>query len=452
MTRHPAPRWCLLMGLAFATCGCGTVREARRAQRGQDLPAGERGLRADEALALADGQLSLDEALATAFAARPALTAADQAVAAARADLRRAGAARHPGIAAAAGYERATANTAAGGHATHDSANLFSGAVTLDWTLYDFGKTPALVRQSLARLAAAEADRRTARAVVAYDVRAAFYRLCRAIELVQVAEESVRQNRTHLEQVRAFQEVGRRTGYDVTKAEVDLGNAELDRLNAHHERRAAQAALNLSLGLADAPDYAPATGAVERAVADLPALRAAARRDHPELAALRAAEQAASAAVDQAIADLYPALGVSAEYAAAGSGFPLVWNWAAGARSVMELFTAGRRRAQIERAVAELRTARARAAEREQRLHHDLTLAYSRMELARQRLDVTELVTRQAREGLALAEERFRVGDAPILELTDAQVALTRAQADRVNAHFALQTALAEIRRALGVE
>lgn len=432
--------------------GCATVRQAREVQRGANTPPGERTLRASEVGLATNGVLTLDEALRVALAYHPSMAVASQSVASARAGLRQSAAGRWPSVDAEAAYERSTDNTATSGSRSSASDGEFSGSLAIDWTLFDFGKTPAIVRQAYARVIAAEEERRSARVTVAYDVRTAFYRLCRVRELTQVAEEAVRQYRTHLEQVRAFLAVGRRTGYDVTKAEVDLGNAELDLLNARNELRTSRAGLNRNLGLAEDPEYAPLTGEAIAFTNALAELAERARVRHPDLRARRAAEAESSAALDEAIADLYPSLTLRAEYAASGSRFPLLWNWSAGLHSVLSVFNAGSRKARVEQAVAGLRAARARVADREQQLHLDLSRALSQLEYARQRQSLTDLIVRQAREGLELVNERYRVGGASSLELTDAQVALTRAQADQVNARFDYEAALAEIRLAMGEE
>ncbi len=441
-----------LLLTVLACAGCATVRQARDVQRGNDMAPGERTLRAAEVGLAANGVLTLDEALRVALAYHPAMAVASQNVAVARAGLRQDAAGRWPGVDATVGYERATANTASSASRSSATEGSYAGSLALDWTLFDFGKTPAVVRQAQARVVAAEAGRLVARVTVAYDVRTAFYRLCRVQALTQVAEEAVRQYRTRLEQVRAFLQVGRRTGYDVTKAEVDQGNAELDLLNARNEVRTARAELNRSLGLAEDPVYAPGTNAVGVCTNSLAELWDRARGTHPDLQALRAAAAEASGAVDEAIANLYPSLALQADATASGSHFPLLWNWSAGLRSVLSVFNAGSRKARVEQTVAQLRAARARVADREQRLHLELSRALSQLEYARQRLTLTDLIVRQAREGLDLVGERYRVGGASSLELTDAQVALTRALADQVNARFDHQTALAAIRFALGDE
>lgn len=449
-TAAPSP-WLPVLLCVVLGAGCAAVREARLAQQADRAPAGERTVRAAELGLSSNRVLSLEEAVGIALSNHPAVTQARQGLAAAVAEVAQARAAYRPGVTASAGYRRATANSQAS-RGSSDTSGSYNFGLGLDLLIYDFGKTPAAVRQACLSAVAAEENLRTVRNDTAYAVRTAFFDRLRAAELLQVSEEAVRQYREHLAQVKAFAEVGRRIRYDVTKAEVDLGNAQLDLIVARNSLTAACAALNRALGLAEEPGYRLRESPFAEIAGDVASLMSLARQRHPELRALHAREQVASAAVDAAIADLYPSLNLGGEYALTGSSLPLVWNLSAALKSALSLFDGGRKTAAIEQAAARLRAARAQVADREQQIYLDLTRALTGLSGARQRVELTALIVRQAGESLNLAGERYRLGQASSVELTDAQVALTRAHADQVKAHFDYQGALAQIQHAIGEE
>ena len=431
--------------------GCETVRRARDAQSAAGIPAGERTLRAAEVGVTSNTVLTLEAALQIASAYHPSVARARESLASAVAQVRETKAAYWPSVDASAGYSRSTANTESSRGSNH-AGDSYSAGLSLNLLVYDFGKTPAAVRQAYLGQLSAEASLLSARNDVAFGVRAAFLDLCRAQELVNVAEEAVRQYRVHLDQVKTFAEVGRRIRYDVTKAEVDLGNAQLELISARNGVASARAALNRTLGLAEEPGYRiaqPHLAEIEGAVDDLMAV---ARRHHPDLLALEAQAMAASAAVDQAIADLYPSLSLQAGYQLGGSKLPLVWNWSGALQSALGIFSGWGKTAKIDDSVAQLRSARAAFADREQQVYLVLTLALNTLDSARQRLALTELIVQQAQESLDLVSERYRLGQASAVEVTDAQVALTSAQSDQVKARFDHQTALATIMHAMGEE
>lgn len=459
---HPAMRiWihqvldlCLVGSLCLGV-GCATIRHARDIQKGEHIPPGERLLTSQEAGLSSNTVLTLDRALELALAYHPSIAQAAQELAAATAQVYQAKAAYWPQVSAGATETRATANTRDQPE-SHHANNAFNGSLGLDLLVYDFGKTPALVRQAYARQIAAAENLRSARNDTAYAVRTAFYDLAKSGELTQVATDAVRQYKTRLDQIQAFHEVGRRTRYDLTKADVDLGNANLDLIKARNNLAIARTALTRTLGLAEDPGYTTPTAPAPEQQPDTAeqdtALLGKARQIHPALRALRAQEQAANAAVDEAIAALYPELGLQAKYGLSGGSFPLVWNWSAALQAPLQLFTGRRQTWRINEAVAQLRAVRAQLTDREQQVYQDLQNALHQLDSARQRLPLSDLLVKQAQESLDLISERYRLGAATAVEVTDAQVALTGARAEQVKAKFDYQAAVAQIKHAAGEE
>lgn len=447
------PLICGSVGLlsVLALAGCATIRHARDAQREQAHPVGERPATAADTGLAAGAEVSLDEAIRAAALCHPSIARARQSVIAAEAQLQQAGASRWPDISASLGYNRRTSNTEAGRFSSSTSYG-YTASLGLDLLVFDFGRTPAIIRAAAARCAAAVENLRSAENNVRFDVRSAFFNLGKARELRQVAEESVRQYRQNLEQVRAFVEVGRRTRYDVTKAEVDLGNAQLTLIETRNAEAAAQAALATRIGLAENPGWRAGSGALDDVPGAVADWMNQARKLNPDLCALAAQEKAASAAVDEAIAALYPSLSLRADFSGSGDGFPMVWNASGALSAVLSVFDGRRKTGQIAEAAANLRAVRAQRAERENVLQLELQQARSDRDTAQERFELSGLVLRQAQESLALVMEQYRQGRASSLEVTDAQVAVTRAQAGQVQARYAWQAAVAQVLKTIGGE
>jgi outer membrane protein len=441
----------LAPSLLLLPSGCASVRRARLAQNESQAPAGERTVQAAEVGLEGPAILSLDRAVEIAIADHPAIIQAGLNRAIASNQLAQAQAANLPSASAGVGYRRATANSA-GTPASHDSQYAYSAALDADWLLYDFGKTPAGIRQARGRQILANAQYRSAVNTTVLNVRSAFFQRLKAEELLRVATEAVHQAEIYLKQVRAFAEVGRRTRYDVTQAEVNLGNNQLAEVDAHQVLHLASAILNNALGLNEETTYQLA------AITNSPFENqkninpTAPLPQHPDLLALRAQESIASNAVDAAIANLYPSLGLSASYGWAGRNFPLIWNWSTALQSSLSLFDGGAKRAQIDEAANRLRIARTQKAEGEQQLGLQLRQALSRRDTARRQWELSDLLLRQARESFDLIQERYHQGRATSLEVTDAQLVHTRAAADQISARFNYLIALAEIQQTLGMD
>lgn len=435
--------------LALVVAGCATVRRAREVQDTRRIPAGERTVTALESGLNSNTVLTLERALSIAERSQPAIVEARQNLAIAEAQVRQAQAGQRPKFGANAGYRRGTSNTE-GKPTSGSSKGSYSAALSADLVLYDFGKTPALVREAEAQRIAAEEELHAAQNDVAFNVRAAFYTLSQNVELMRVAEETVRQFEEHLAQVKSLYEVGRRIKYDITKAQVDAGNAKLAMIDAGNAVKTSRAAMNLALGIAEEPRYRLAESPHEEIDSDMGSLLQLARAHQPLLRAFNDQVVAASNAVDSAIADLYPTFGLSADFGWSGGHFPLVWNWSGAANAAMSLFDGGTRLVSIDTAVARLRIARARQADYEQQIFSDLSTAVAKLDGARERLKLTELIVQQAQESVDLVGERYRLGLATSVELTDAQVALASARAGQVKARFDVLNNVAAIKHTVG--
>ena len=341
-------------------------------------------------------------------------------------------------------YNRSTQN-AWGRSTSAKTHGSWSGAIGIDLLLYDFGKLDAQERQTLEALIVAEEQLRETEIAVIYRVRAAFFERHRSGRLVRVSVESGQQYAQHLEEARVMVEVGTRRRYDVTKAEVDLGNARLDIVTASNALTVAHAQLNRAQGLAENPFYRIDAATLPTPLQGPDDLLAEARLNAPSLAVLRARERAESAYVDQTIAELYPELTLGTDADLSGRNFPLAWNFSWGLRLVQNIFDGHRKTTRIDQAVTQLRTARANVADAEQSLYLSLVSAVADRESARKRADISRLIQKQTEEGLAIVNEQYRIGLSSSIERTDAQVALTQAQSDAIRADYDEQAAIAKI-------
>ncbi|MDD4101220.1 MAG: TolC family protein [Kiritimatiellae bacterium] len=445
-----SPRHAILL-LFTLTCGCTAVKEARKAQRGDSLLFGESTVTARQAGLDSAATHKLSELEALALRYHPSILQARQATESARLQCRLTRAGRLPQITASGGYSRSTQNTSSQ-RSSEKMSGSWSGGIGLDLLLHDFGKLKAQELQQRENLIAAEEHLRDTELEVLYNLRNAFYERHRAANLLRVALHSEAQYTQHLEEARVMAEVGTRRQYDVTKAGVDLGNARLDTIAASNSLTVSHAQLNRALGMAENPPYEiePETSYAPTKIPNPATLMADARENAPALAVLRAHERAASAFVDQSIADLYPDLSLGANFDLSGRGFPLVWNFSWAIRAAQSVFDGHRRTTLISEAVTRLRTARANLASAEQSLFLDLLTARAQLETALKRSEVARLVQSQSSENLDVVNEQYRVGISSSIERTDAQVTMTQAQSDVIRAYYDEKIALARLLRLTG--
>jgi outer membrane protein len=104
----------------------------------------------------------------------------------------------------------------------------------------------------------------------------------------------------------------------------------------------------------------------------------------------------------------------------------------------------------IAQASAQRDVARAARADLERGARADVTAAYDAYETARQTVALRETGVIVARENYRVQEARYRAGAVGILDFLEAQVRLTQAEADLVQARYATRLALAQLESILG--
>jgi outer membrane protein TolC len=170
----------------------------------------------------------------------------------------------------------------------------------------------------------------------------------------------------------------------------------------------------------------------------------------PELRSVQAQQQAAAQHASSLQKQVLPSVFGNAQYNLTGREYPLQEGWFWGLTLTVPLFDNILTVAQVGEALADLRNLQAQ----EENLRQQVTLEVrqSRLNLRRaeESIRVSEQTVVQAQENLELAEGRYAAGVGNIIEVTDAQVSLTSARANNIQALYTYETAMAELEKAIG--
>jgi outer membrane protein len=397
--------------------------------------------------------LTLDEAVRTARERQPALRSARAGTEAARARSDLARSSLLPQVDASARYGRDTSNVPGAAESWDTSGSWLYGA-TLSQLVWDFGKSTGRFRAAREGAAAQEQAERSTAIDVLLDVRSAFFSARAARDLVGVARETLENQEAHLRQVQAFVEVGTRPEIDLAQARTDRANAEVQLIVAENTYVVAKARLNQAMGVERSTDYRVADDALpalEGEDGPLETLVDEALRARPDLASLEASRRSQQAVVDAARGGYLPTLGVQTSLVESGPELDsTAWNWGASATLSWNLFAGGATRAEVREARAGLDAIDAQADALRQSVRLEVDSARLALRATKSALGAAEEALVNARERLRLAEGRYQAGAGSLLELSDAQVALTSAAAQQVRAEYELASARAELLRALG--
>lgn len=116
----------------------------------------------------------------------------------------------------------------------------------------------------------------------------------------------------------------------------------------------------------------------------------------------------------------------------------------------LPIFNGFRREQQIEQAEVQRRNSQNDLRAQELRVGADVQAAFLTLTTAQQTVALQEQNVRTARTALALAQERYRVGNASIVDLQQARGDFERADSDRINAVYDVQRAFAALEAAVG--
>jgi len=397
--------------------------------------------------------LDLQRCLAIALERHPSILAAGGTIRAGDSRVGQARSGYYPQISGNVGYNRSEPMTQAKGTFGSDILDSYSSTLSLNQNLYDFGRTSTQVKvQELSR-DSFQADLENVRIQVIFGVKQAYYGLLQANRNRDVGQEVVDQFQQHLNQARAFFEIGTKPKFDVTKAEVDLSNARLNLLKAENAFRLAQVALNNAIGLPGAPEYeVSARLSFQRVEVDLEETVKKAYDQRPDLQSILMRKRSQEQSIELARKGYYPSLSGNASYGWGGSGwdFPLGQGWSVAAQLNIPLFTGYLTKYQIDEARANLEVLAANEALLRQTIYQDVRQAWLNMREAADRIVVAELSVRQATENLELANGRYASGVGSPIEVTDALVAVSNAKTAHISALHDYKLAQASLERAAG--
>jgi outer membrane protein len=402
--------------------------------------------------------LTLADATARALANHPRVLGAEAIASAASAVKTETQSARYPTIFGSLTAVDALSNSriAAGGLNNPIIYDRYSNGVTVSQLVTDFGRTGNLIASATLRQEARKDDVAATRADIALQVAAAYLDTLRAQAVLQVADDTVRARQLVVNQITALAQNQLKSQLDVSFANVDLSQAQLLQLQARNDVEARFADLAAAMGERDTTTYTlvdPAeAGPVPTPVPAVDPLISAALAARPDLLSARADFHAAATFVS-AQADLWrPAV----SFAAAAGLTPFRQDTltdrygAAGINVTIPIFNGHLFGAERAEAQAHADAESQRVRDEEDRIVHDVRVAWLQAGAAFQRIALTGQLVAEATQAQSLAQSRYDLGLSSIVELSQAQLNATEARLAEANARYGYAAALALLRYQAG--
>jgi outer membrane protein len=406
-------------------------------------------------------RLSLKECIDTALKSQPMIRTARENVRAGQGRETQAASPYFPQLTASTGYSESHAPL--GGAFGDSTTKSYTTSLSMNQTLYDFGKTGNAYDAARLGTLSLERDAERISHEVVLNVKQSYYALLAAKKLVEVAQKTVEQTESHLKQAEAFFRSGSKPRYDVTRSEVEVNNAKLGLINAKNGVRIRTIALNNAMGI----DPGRSTDIVE-ALPEVPALptleqaQLDAFQDRPDMKRMEADIAAARARMTAEQANYLPTLSANAAYNWANGSTEMgpflgtmfkgdVQNsWNAGIMLTLPLFQGGLTKGRIAEARANLLALEAQRDGVKQSILLEVNQAFADLESAAARVDVMEKTLQKARENLDISQGRYKAGVGPYIEVTDAQLSSVNSETDRIKALYDYHLAIAQLLKAMG--
>ncbi len=410
-------------------------------------------------LARAEETLTIDRAIALALDRNERTKIADRQEDAAEARVDRAVSFFIPDLDASASYTRRAFETVRdfnGESVVLQSKNSLRASAALDLTLFD-GRGFPLYRSAKLDREAVRASAKDQRRRLAFDVATAFLSSLAAGDVVRAAERRREFARTTLRDAEARYRAEMARGSDVTRAQIELANAEITLSHARSDQETAYLRLGFLIGgpiggpLAEPADLLASARTSSVAAAPLVEEAEGSRLD---LAALRFEADSLFAFAAEPLWRMVPKLALHSEIFAGNeagfsghsvdgfAGLTLSWN----------VYDGGERYADRSERTAAATIAELQADQLRRQTSLQIEEALAALRTARQAVIHAQNAAEQATAHAEQISALYRQGLATSLEASDASVLRFESEINLARERYGLAEALLDLRLALGVD
>jgi len=423
--------------------------------------------------------LSAEDAVRLALERSPHVKFSEQALAAAQAEERSALAARLPRLDFEESYLRTDQPVASFGSLLNqgrfsaglldpvrdpslsalnhpDSLDNFRTRFTVKQPLFAGGSLHYGQKINQRESAAVAEELSASRSEVAFRALEAYWGLALARENLEVARRAVTAAEESLRQIELLFKEGTVVRSDLLSGKVLLADFRDQLVRAGGEARVAERALHILVGEAGDGGWEVAAlsppGSEDFPELNPHGLLGLAKQRRPEYAALRARSEAAQMGVRAARGGLLPSMGVEAGYEWNAPRFAgdLQGSYLLGLGLNWNLFNGFGDWARVQEARARGEMLRFALRRFEERMLMEIEEATVAVATGRESLDVTRERVGLAEESLRIIRQRYREGLTTLVELEQAELALSRSQLAWSRAVHDLRLALARLRLVTG--
>jgi outer membrane protein len=343
-----------------------------------------------------------------------------------------------------------------------DEDNVLSGSVSGDQLIFDFGKTTGSIAAAGHQVDAAKAFLNSVGSDLINSVKSAYYAVLANYYLIQVANEQVDSYQKHYERAFEYYKAGVKSKIDVTNAQVELANSDLQLLQSQFALKSSK--VNLEKIIGTAPDNGNYLVKMTdhdfsefiSLLADIPGslqdLLQKASLQRPDLMQAQKEIATLESLLTSARGDYWPEIGAKASYNTYDTDIVTLQDqWQLGIGLDWQFFSGFRTNGEVAEAKSNLRSSRAQLRDVELTIIQEVSDSYHLAQEKRDSVFLADKILKLAKENLDLADERYKTGLGDMIEFNDAQLRFTAARSNLVTTFFDYNTALASLDNAIGL-
>ncbi len=336
-------------------------------------------------------------------------------------------------------------------------------ALNVTQTLYAGGGVRSAIKGAELAREAAMLDLQGVINEALLQVRTAFYTVLLAGEKIKVNESNLQLLQEQLKTATDRFEAGTVSSFEKLRAEVAVANAKVPLITARNDYRLAIEALRQALGfttntpesmhkvptLVGTLDFTPVSF-------ELPAAFEAAHAHRPDLQRLAKLVAAGEQQLRTERSSYFPSIGARAGYQVQnhpyrGNQFnEALDGWTLGLQSSWAIFDGRATAGRVAQARSQLAQTKLTVAEAQLAVDVEVRRAFSEWQQATELAEASQRVVEQATEAVRLANARYNAGTGTQLDVLQAQVELTTARTNQIQAFYAYNVAVASMRKATG--
>ena len=329
----------------------------------------------------------------------------------------------------------------------------FNTSLRANWSIYTGGRVEGQIDQAKLNADVASLGVVKAEEQVKLDTTTAYYNVLQGRNVVKVNQETVDNLAAHLKNVQAQYQVGTVAKADVLRSEVELANAEQNLIKAQNTYEVAVASFNNVIGIPldsqvamkDDLSYVKEDMSLEDSIA-------MAQENRPEIAQSQDNIKIAKTGIRIADSGRLPTLAVSGNQGVSGSNFPgQNSNWSIGLSANWNLFDAGITNAKVQAAKNNVDKVQFGDKQIRDGIELEVRQAYLSMKEAEARIETSKVAVSKATEDLKASQAKYYAGAGTNMDVIDAQMSLTQANTNSMQALYDYNVNKAKLGKAIGL-